>query len=83
MSVHRPPMRIRSLFDLGYRIDGLGLTVFEVHAARNNSSQKIETDMARAEYDQTEEMDDLLHALPGNVGISMIHFQRSADWTNS
>lgn len=50
MGRHRPPEHIRPELDLGYRLTGQSLELFEVRPRWDKSSEKIEHGVAKARY---------------------------------
>ena len=46
----RPPAHIRNEVDLGFRLDGQSVEIFEIRAVWNNPEQKIEQPVAKATY---------------------------------
>jgi spore coat polysaccharide biosynthesis protein SpsF (cytidylyltransferase family) len=46
----RPPAHIRNEVDLGFRLDGQGVEIFEIRAVWNNPEKKIEQPVAKATY---------------------------------
>lgn len=46
----RPPVNIRNQLDLGYRIEGQSVEIFEIRPFWSNSEEKIEEPVARATY---------------------------------
>src|SRR5690606_34351648 len=50
MQKRRPPAHIRSELDLGYRISGQSVEIFEVRPHWSDSSQKLEHSVAKATY---------------------------------
>lgn len=47
---HRPPAHIRNDLDLGYRISGQSLELFEIRPRWNDPSTKIEESVAKTTY---------------------------------
>lgn len=47
---HRPPVQIRHELDLGYRIKGQSVEIFEIRPFWSNSSEKIEEPVAKATF---------------------------------
>ena len=47
---HRPPPHIRDQLDLGYRIDGQSVELFEIRPKWKNPSEKQEEPVARTKY---------------------------------
>jgi hypothetical protein len=50
MSRRRPPAHIRPQLDLGYRIDGQSLELFEIRPRWDDPSQAMEEAIAKATY---------------------------------
>lgn len=50
MKVRRPPAHIRNELDLGYRIEGQSVEIFEVRSQWRDPSQKTETPVAKATF---------------------------------
>ena len=50
MTRRRPPIHIRSELDLGYRITGQSLELFEIRPRWDSPSEKIEQAIAKATY---------------------------------
>ena len=50
IEAHRPPAHIRSQVDIGFRITGQSLELFEIRPRWNNPTQKIEEATAKATY---------------------------------
>lgn len=46
----RPPKHIRDQLDLGYRISGQSLELFEIRPVWNDPSEKLEEQVAKATY---------------------------------
>ncbi|MDF1537008.1 MAG: DUF3024 domain-containing protein [bacterium] len=46
----RPPAHIRDKLDIGYRIDGQSVEIFEIRPVWNDPSKKIEPSIAKATY---------------------------------
>ncbi|MCC5789681.1 MAG: DUF3024 domain-containing protein [Opitutales bacterium] len=46
----RPPLEIRDKLDLGYRIEGQSVVLFEVRSRYDNPKEKIEFAVAKATY---------------------------------
>jgi hypothetical protein len=46
----RPPAHVRDELDLGYRVSGQSLEIFEIRPLWNNPSEKIEKPVAKATY---------------------------------
>ncbi len=54
MKAHRPPAHIRSELDLGYRISGQSVEIFEIRPKWRNPSEKMEHAVAKATYVKTQ-----------------------------
>lgn len=54
MKVHRPPAHIRSQLDLGYRISGQSVEIFEIRPQWNNPAQFREQAVAKATFVKTQ-----------------------------
>ncbi len=54
MRVRRPPAYIRNELDLGYRINGQSVEIYEVRPQWRNPSQKMEIPVAKATYVKTQ-----------------------------
>jgi hypothetical protein len=50
MEQRRPPVHVRPELDLGYRIKGQSVEIFEVRPLWNNPAKKIEEPVAKATY---------------------------------
>ncbi len=50
IEAHRPPGHIRSQLDIGFRITGQSLELFEIRPRWNNPTEKIEEATAKATY---------------------------------
>jgi len=50
MEQRRPPVHIRSELDLGYRIEGESVQIFEIRPDSRDNSVKRETPVAKATY---------------------------------
>jgi Protein of unknown function (DUF3024). len=46
----RPPVHLRKELDLGYRVDGNSIIIFEIRPSRNNAEKTIENPVAKAMY---------------------------------
>ena len=46
----RPPAHIRDEVDLGFRLDGQSVEIFEIRAVWNNPEEKMEQPVAKATY---------------------------------
>jgi hypothetical protein len=46
----RPPVHLRKELDLGYRIDGNSIIIFEIRPFWNNAEKTIEEPIAKATY---------------------------------
>ncbi|MCL4798826.1 MAG: DUF3024 domain-containing protein [Burkholderiales bacterium] len=53
MEQRRPPVHIRSELDLGYRIEGQSVQIFEIRPDWKDKSIKRETPVAKATYIRT------------------------------
>ena len=53
---HRPPPNIRNELDLGYRITGQSIEIFEIRPFWSNSSEKIEEAVAKTTYVKTQKI---------------------------
>jgi hypothetical protein len=51
--VRRPPAHIRNELDLGYRISGQSVEIFEVRPQWDDPSQKMERPVAKATFVKT------------------------------
>jgi hypothetical protein len=49
----RPPINIRDQLDLGYRIQGQSVELFEIRPVWNNPKEKMESPFAKATYVKT------------------------------
>lgn len=49
----RPPPRLRDQVDLGFRITGQSIEIFEVRPRFDDRSKKIENGIAKASYNKT------------------------------
>ena len=47
---HRPPPHIRDKVDIGFRVQGQSVEIFEIRPLWKNPKQKIEESVARATY---------------------------------
>jgi hypothetical protein len=47
---HRPPVHIRSQLDIGYRITGRNIEIFELRPQLDNSAVAIEVPVAKATF---------------------------------
>lgn len=54
MKVRRPPEHIRNELDLGYRIEGQSVEIFEIRPHWRDPSAKIETPVAKATFVKAE-----------------------------
>ena len=50
MEKHRPPPHIRPELDLGYRISGQSIEIFEIRPVWKNPKKKLEHSVAKATY---------------------------------
>jgi spore coat polysaccharide biosynthesis protein SpsF (cytidylyltransferase family) len=50
MDKRRPPVHIRNEVDLGFRLDGQSVEIFEIRAVWNNPEKKMEEPVAKATY---------------------------------
>lgn len=50
LKVRRPPAHIRDELDLGYRIEGQSVEIFEIRPQWRDPSQKMETAVAKATF---------------------------------
>lgn len=50
MSSHRPPAHLRNEVDLSYRLVNQSIEIFEIRPHWKNTSEKIETPVAKATY---------------------------------
>lgn len=50
LKVHRPPAHIRHELDLGYRIEGQSIELFEIRPHWRDPSQKMEASVAKATF---------------------------------
>lgn len=46
----RPPAEVRDQVDLGFRIKGQSIVIFEIREVWNQPDQKVEIDIAKATY---------------------------------
>ncbi|ELV8627183.1 DUF3024 domain-containing protein [Vibrio cidicii] len=46
----RPPVEVRNEVDIGYRLDGQVIEIFEIRAKWNNPSEKVEEPVAKVKY---------------------------------
>lgn len=53
MEKRRPPPHIRPKLDLGYRLSGQSVEIFEIRPVWNNPEQKMESSVAKATYVKT------------------------------
>ena len=53
---HRPPPHIRNELDLGFRLQGQSVELFEVRPVWDNPSQKMESPVAKATYVKTQNL---------------------------
>ena len=51
---HRPPAHIRHEVDLAYRLENQSVEIFEIRPHWKDSSEKIETPIAKATYVKTQ-----------------------------
>ena len=51
---HRPPAHIRPQLDIGYRITGQSVEIFEIRSLWTDETQKIEQPVAKATYVKTQ-----------------------------
>ncbi|MHB1014019.1 MAG: DUF3024 domain-containing protein [Desulfurivibrionaceae bacterium] len=56
MSSHRPPPHIRPELDLGYRITGHSVEIFEIRPDWRNPKEKIEHPVAKATFVRTKNL---------------------------
>ncbi|MCL9777627.1 DUF3024 domain-containing protein [Vibrio methylphosphonaticus] len=49
----RPPIEIRNQLDLGYRIDGQSIEIFEVRPKWNNPSEQMESPIAKVRFNKS------------------------------
>jgi hypothetical protein len=61
---HRPPPHIRAQLDLGYRVSGQSVEIFEIRPRWDNPGEKIEGSVAKATFTK-------------NQGIWKIYWQRA------
>jgi len=54
MEKHRPPPHIRSQLDLGYRVKGQSVEIFEIRPDWRDPTRKIEAAVAKATYVRTQ-----------------------------
>lgn len=54
MEKRRPPEHVREQIDLGYRIVGQSIEIFEIFPSWRDKSQKIEEPVAKAKYVRTQ-----------------------------
>jgi hypothetical protein len=54
IEVHRPPPHIRSQLDLGFRLQGQSVELFEIRPVWDNPSQKMESPVAKTTYVKTQ-----------------------------
>ena len=52
----RPPVHIRDKVDLGYRIKGQSVEIFEVRSVWNKPGEKIEIPIAKTTYVRTQKL---------------------------
>ena len=52
----RPPIHVRTQVDLGFRIQGQSVEIFEVRPAWNDPKRKIESPVAKATYVKTKDL---------------------------
>ena len=52
----RPPKHIRPELDLGYRVKGQSVEIFEIRPLWNNPAEKIEEAVAKATYVKTQKV---------------------------
>ncbi|HOP40539.1 MAG TPA: DUF3024 domain-containing protein [Geobacteraceae bacterium] len=53
---HRPPVEIRNELDLGYRMEGQSIEIFEIRPAWRRPEIKIEDSVAKATYVKTDKI---------------------------
>ena len=56
IQAHRPPPHIRNELDLGFRLQGQNVELFETRPAWDNPSQKMEYPVAKATYVKTQDL---------------------------
>ncbi len=56
MYYERPPLEIRDQLDLGYRIEGQSVYLFEIRPYWKNKEEKIETPVAKTTYIKTKNL---------------------------
>lgn len=56
MTRRRPPTHIRPELDLGYRISGQSIELFEIRPHRDQKSEKLETPVAKATFVRTQKV---------------------------
>ena len=56
IQTHRPPPHIRNELDLGFRLQGQSVELFEIRPVWNNPSQKMESPVAKATYVKTQNL---------------------------
>lgn len=56
IQAHRPPPHIRNELDLGFRLQGQSVELFEIRPAWDNPSQKMESPVAKATYVKTQDL---------------------------
>lgn len=54
IETRRPPPAIRSQLDLGFRLQGQSVELFEIRPVWDNPSQKMESPVAKATYVKTQ-----------------------------
>lgn len=54
LKLRRPPMHIRNELDLGYRIEGQSVEIFEIRPHWRDFSKKMETPVAKATFVKSE-----------------------------
>ena len=50
LEIRRPPVHIRDKLDIGYRISGQSVEIFEIRPVWNDPERKIEPPIAKATY---------------------------------
>lgn len=56
IQAHRPPPHIRNELDLGFRLQGQNVELFEILPVWDNPSQKMESPVAKATYVKTQNL---------------------------
>ena len=56
MERRRPPQHVRPQLDIGYRISGQSVEIFEIRPDRRNEAQKLETPVAKATFVRTQNL---------------------------